>query len=276
LFTYKAERLGYAILNLDTGDGSVIVRYREWCTQNKFVLGTGLSANETGSLEFKCLEKVAPIIVLQPETQHSGNTIELLQAEFDESRICYSSKKLLWVERDLANVPETSPDSETAVLITSEDFAKSPHSCVIGCPEQFGLPAHSGAAPHPALSDSHGGGGFSFGTGHDSEATRNLPAPHRMVSPQQPSPVLRTSSPAPASEEPRSRRRGLSCFTRKAKIAQRFIAGSWRVGRSRPRLCLERPGNQADGAIRVFLTTVQVLRSLIQALSDSVRREPAD
>ncbi len=139
LFTDKTGRLGYAIVTLNSNDGSASVRYRAWCAANKFVLGTSLSSNETGVLQFNCFDKVAPLLEFSIEAPQPAKTIEILQAEFDEARICYSSKKLLWVERDLANVPETSPDAGTALLITSGEFARSPHSCAIRCPKQFGL-----------------------------------------------------------------------------------------------------------------------------------------
>lgn len=90
-------------------------------------------------LEFKCFDKEVNLQEVLLRAPQLTNTIDILQAEFDEARICYTSKKLLWIDRDLANVPETSPEAENAVLTTSKELAKSPQSCVIRCPKQFGL-----------------------------------------------------------------------------------------------------------------------------------------
>jgi len=68
-----------------------------------------------------------------------GDTSDILQAEFDESTTCYSSKKRLWIDRDLASVPETSPDRDAVTTISCGEVAKSPRSCVIRSPKQFGL-----------------------------------------------------------------------------------------------------------------------------------------
>jgi predicted MPP superfamily phosphohydrolase len=140
LFTKKSESLGYSFVSLDTSNGSVEVDYRQWSSgTQKFVKGTGLAGDDSGKLVFASdssnyLSKVSNNFV-----SSFRNTLAILQVEFDEATTCYSSMKRLWVDRDLANMPETSSDREGIVEITQDNLIKNFRSCVIKAPKQFGL-----------------------------------------------------------------------------------------------------------------------------------------
>ena len=139
LFTRKHDQLGYSILTLDIASGLSEVVYRQWSQTQRFVPGTGLVGNETGKLSFPFNTINSIPLEVIPQILRAGDTLSILQAEFDEARICYSSKKLLWVDRDLSSIPENGPDSSEAVFESPTNLAKSPRSCIIRSPKQFGL-----------------------------------------------------------------------------------------------------------------------------------------
>jgi predicted MPP superfamily phosphohydrolase len=138
LFTRKSDLLGYSFVKVDV-DGMSEVIYRQWSPTQKFVPGTSLAGNETGKMHFPSLaSNYIPLEVL-PQILPVGDTLGILQAEFDEATTCYSSKKRLWVNRDLANVPEIGSGSGDVVIRSCDELAKSPRSCIIRAPKQFGL-----------------------------------------------------------------------------------------------------------------------------------------
>ena len=139
LFTRKSDQLGYSILTLDIANGMSEVVYRQWSTTQKFVQGTSLVGNESGKLSFPFSLTKCMSLEVVPQISRAGDTLSILQEEFDEARICYSSKKLLWVDRDLSNMPENGPDSNEAVFESPTNLARTPRSCIIRSPKQFGL-----------------------------------------------------------------------------------------------------------------------------------------
>lgn len=140
LFTQKSELLGYAFVTLDTDNGESEVIYRQWTPKYKFVTGTSLAGNDTGKIQFSAINKDAFLEkVITPSPSPDGDTLSLLQTEFDEAITCYSSKKKIWVNRDLANIPETSPERKKAVMTKLSDLYKNFRSCIIRAPKQFGL-----------------------------------------------------------------------------------------------------------------------------------------
>ena len=68
-----------------------------------------------------------------------GDTLAILQTEFEEATTSYSSKETPWIDRDLASMPETDPDRDTATLLTPQDLIDNLRPLVIRAPRQFGL-----------------------------------------------------------------------------------------------------------------------------------------
>jgi hypothetical protein len=140
LFTRKKELLGYSFVSFDDATGIFEITYRQWSSPTqKFVAGTSLAGNETGKVEFPIATgQYVPLEIMPPISMGIG-ALHVLEAEFAEASTCYSSKKRLWVERDLANMPETGTNSEAAVITSPSILARSPRSCIIRSPKQFGL-----------------------------------------------------------------------------------------------------------------------------------------
>jgi predicted MPP superfamily phosphohydrolase len=139
LFTKKGDLLGYSFVTLETGDRNVEVVYRQWSPTQKFVTGTSLAGNDHGKLAFAPgATKYAMVEVMPPKSQ-PGDTLAILQAEFDEARTCYRSKKQLWVDRDIANMPETDAGRDEAVTSTQWTLVKNFRPCIIRAPVGFGL-----------------------------------------------------------------------------------------------------------------------------------------
>jgi hypothetical protein len=139
LFTRKSGNLGYSFVTLDTNTHEISVEYRQWTGGHKFVKGSVLAQNETGVVSFpRSLAATAiptsPTISLGPLS-----TRAILQAEYEEAITCYSSKKKIWVDRDLASVAETSADRHRAEPLSSKKLAETFRRCLIRAPKNFGL-----------------------------------------------------------------------------------------------------------------------------------------
>ena len=139
LFTRKTGNLGYAFVSVDTDSGESEVIYRQWTPKHKFVAGTSFAGNDEGRITFPVIEANSiPAELIKP-SHIEEDTLALLQAEFDEATTCYSSKKKTWVDRDLANMPETAPERKNAVMTKLSDLCLNFRSCIIRAPRQFGL-----------------------------------------------------------------------------------------------------------------------------------------
>lgn len=139
LFSKKSDLLGYAFVSVEVGTGDIEVAYRQWTPTHNFVSGTSLADNDLGKKVFSAREvHEAHIEVIRPFTEPK-NTFQILQLEYDEAITCYSSKRQIWVDRDLSNTPETSKESENSVIITPLDLSQNLRSCIIRAPMQFGL-----------------------------------------------------------------------------------------------------------------------------------------
>jgi hypothetical protein len=140
LFSRKSENLGYAFVSVDTDSGESEVVYRQWTPKHNFVAGTSFAANDEGRIIFPAVGKDNLIEkLITPSSVIDGDTLTLLQAEFDEAITCYSSKKKTWVDRDLANMPETSLERKNAIMTKLSDLCLNFRSCIIRAPKQFGL-----------------------------------------------------------------------------------------------------------------------------------------
>ena len=139
LFTSKSELLGYSFVTLDTEIGGVEVQYRQWTSGHKFVTGTALSNTDTGAVSFPAWIRPPLSIADTRPLAAPGDTLATLQAEFEEATTSYSSKETPWVDRDLANMPETDPDRDTATLLTTQDVVENLRPLVVRAPSQFGL-----------------------------------------------------------------------------------------------------------------------------------------
>jgi len=136
LFTRKSEALGYSFITM--GDSNIAVAYRQWTPTHKFVPGTVFADSETG-VKYLPLGNSNGVTVIVDPPAGSPDTVAILQEEFDEAVTSYSSKKRIWVERDVAATPETSIGSKRAVLTTSTALSANFRTCVISAPEHFGL-----------------------------------------------------------------------------------------------------------------------------------------
>jgi hypothetical protein len=139
LFTRKSELLGYSFVTLDSEEGKVDVHYRQWTPQHKFVNGTSLAGNDSGTVEFSMNKRSDVPVEILSRSSTLKDTEAILEEEFEEATTFYSSKKQIWIDRDLANMPETIRNDDNAVLSTQNDLIANLRSCVIRSPKQFGL-----------------------------------------------------------------------------------------------------------------------------------------
>ncbi len=140
LFNKKSGDLGYAFVSVDADSGEYEVAYRQWAPKHRFVKGTNLAGNDEGRIMFPAIGKDNFIEeLITPRSIPEKGTLPLLQAEFDEATTCYSSKKKIWIDRDLADIPETSKKRKNAVMTKPSDLCINLRSCIIRAPKQFGL-----------------------------------------------------------------------------------------------------------------------------------------
>jgi len=140
LFNQKSGDLGYAFVSVDADSGEYEVVYRQWAPRHRFVKGTNLAGNDDGRIVFPAIGKDNFIEkLITPVSRPEKGTLALLQAEFDEATTCYSSKKKIWIDRDLADMPETSKKRKNAVMTKLSDLCINFRSCIIRAPKQFGL-----------------------------------------------------------------------------------------------------------------------------------------
>ena len=139
LFTRKNDDLGYAIVSVDTDKHRVSVRYRQWARSSEvFVAGTVFAGNDTGVLEFASNE-LAMDVALSRTLPVEGGTLEVLESEFEDSAACYSSKRCVWVPRDLSTTPEAAVARNKASLFSENELVSNLRSCFIRAPSQYGL-----------------------------------------------------------------------------------------------------------------------------------------
>jgi predicted MPP superfamily phosphohydrolase len=137
LFTRKNDLLGYAFVTIDTQSDQVSVDYRQW-TGSKFVAGVNFANNESGSVTFVSMTSEpseAPTI----QKQNGGNTDSILEAEFVEASTSYSSKRQLWIDRDLSKHPEATSNQNSNETVSISSLIERPVSYLIRAPREFGL-----------------------------------------------------------------------------------------------------------------------------------------
>jgi hypothetical protein len=139
LFTKKRDRLGYAFVTIDTDSKQTDVLYRAWTTQHKFVLGTSLSNSDDGIIRFAPIAPGAPQQPAPPPVPPLTDTEAILDLAFKEAITSYSSKKQVWIDRQIANVAETSTDNAQAIFTPISTIIASPKNCIIRAPKEFGL-----------------------------------------------------------------------------------------------------------------------------------------
>jgi len=141
LFTHKNETLGYAFITVDTDSQAVHLRYRQWSNQHRcFVAGTVLAGNDTGALDHMGLPLEAQMSTQPTQVNvNQASTLAQLKTELDESLLNYSNKRLMWVERDIADIPETQARKTDAKLRTPKDLALDLSDCIISAMREFGL-----------------------------------------------------------------------------------------------------------------------------------------
>ena len=137
LFTRKRDDLGYSLVTLDINTGQVDIVYRQKTPKHIFVAGVNLSGNDTGTKSFP----ITNALVIEPEVIKftSEDTLGVLQAEFDEACANYSTKHRLWVDRDLATVPETARTDDKPAFLNPVTLAQTPRNAIIRAPQQYGL-----------------------------------------------------------------------------------------------------------------------------------------
>lgn len=140
LFTRKSDLLvGYSFVTLDTETRSTEVLYRQWTPKQRFVAGTAFSSTDTGVLTFPPWQPPPFSIGTTKTPPKAGDTLGVLQSEFEEAITSYLSKATPWIDRDLATVPETDPDRDAAVLLRPQDLIDNLRPIVVRAPRQFGL-----------------------------------------------------------------------------------------------------------------------------------------
>ena len=139
LFTRKSDLLGYSFVTLDTETLGVEVQYRQWTKGHTFVTGTALANTDDGVVSFPPWRRPPISIATTKSKPPLGDTRAILQVEFDEAMTSYLSKQTPWADRDLANVPETDPNRDEAVLLTPQNLVDNPRSLIVRAPSQFGL-----------------------------------------------------------------------------------------------------------------------------------------
>ncbi len=137
LFTRKTDQLGYAFVTLDTETSDVEVNYRQW-TGSKFVLGVNLAGDDSGKVLFSPADRAAPKR-LGHGTEDRVSTEAILEAEFHEASTSYSSKRQLWIERDLTRHPEAAGNHDSPEIVTVSSLIEQPISRIIRAPREFGL-----------------------------------------------------------------------------------------------------------------------------------------
>ena len=139
LFARKSDLLGYSFVTLDTETRGVDVQYRQWTPGYKFVTGTALANADNGVVSFPRWKR-PPISVGDPKRVSTpGDTQAILRIEFEEAITSYSSRETPWVDRDLASMPETDPDRDTAAFLTAQDLIDNLRPLVVRAPRHFGL-----------------------------------------------------------------------------------------------------------------------------------------
>jgi len=143
LFTKKSEQLGYSITTIDTDSGEAIITFRQFAPNNRFVLGTLLAGNDSGTVVFNLKQRsTISLIYGEVETIHKpikSSTLYTLKQEFDEAIKCYSNKVGYWIERELSKMPESDAKRGSKPEITSVILVQAPRSCIIRAPKEFGL-----------------------------------------------------------------------------------------------------------------------------------------
>jgi hypothetical protein len=141
LFTRKSELLGYSFVTIDTETGEVAVDYRQWTRDHKFVLGSGLSSTDDGKRTFRqdLLSGPPTVEPKVAEKSPSPETVEVLRQELAEATTFYSSKRQIWIDRDVATHVENSKETSDDEFVSLSDISTQTSSCVIRAPEQFGL-----------------------------------------------------------------------------------------------------------------------------------------
>lgn len=144
LFTKKNEALGYSTTQIDSNTGEILITYRQFAPNNKFVPGTLLTGNETGKFTFNAFQSQTQNTDKPLKSDTSADkttTISILQSELNETLKCYSNKEGFWIERDLSHVSESDSKRNTTPEISATQFATDPKSCIIRAPKEFGLSA---------------------------------------------------------------------------------------------------------------------------------------
>ncbi|MFN7958345.1 MAG: metallophosphoesterase [Holophagaceae bacterium] len=143
LFSRKSELLGYSFITLDTSNKDLEICYRQWSPSQSFVSGTSFSGTDTGIKKFNISNNLLisglDLPIEHPAVSQQENTLHVLEAEFNETITCYSSKNKIWVDRDLATKAETDNEGDTAIVINLESFLEKIETSIIRAPKQFGL-----------------------------------------------------------------------------------------------------------------------------------------
>lgn len=137
LFTHKDDHsLGYAIITLDDVADLVDIHYRHWTTQRTFVQGAALSKTDDGIVQLPLSNQRSSCLTM---VQGPSAALDVLEEDFNDALLCYSSKRVHWVDRDLVSVPESKHTLTDSVSITALQLATEPRNCVVRAPKQFGL-----------------------------------------------------------------------------------------------------------------------------------------
>lgn len=139
LFSRKSDTLGYCFVEVDVATRTSSAQYRQWASNHTFVKGTGLAGCDSGSVQFSLNNGSAFEHLTVLSQIASSTTLELLQAELTEAATNYSSKRCIWVDRDLASYSEANGDTTGPDTFTQESISRNIRNCTIRAPKQYGL-----------------------------------------------------------------------------------------------------------------------------------------
>ena len=131
--------MGYAFVTVDSSAHTVEVAYRQWTPKRNFVKGTSLANDDSGRVGFHTTQPRFVFTEVLPPLPKTAETLPILEREFEQASTCYSSKKRMWADRDLADRAETDPNRDAAVISSPLDLVNNMRNCVVRAPRQFGL-----------------------------------------------------------------------------------------------------------------------------------------
>lgn len=136
LFTQKTDTLGYALINIPSGQNYVSeVIYRQWTKHQNFVPGVNFTGTDDGAIhvEQSCFSG----------TRGQSKTFDVvdnyLSNELREALTAFSSQPYVWAEPIISDKSERETNALEGQQYKVSDLVSIPKSTIIKAPGQFGL-----------------------------------------------------------------------------------------------------------------------------------------